>query len=108
MKNSITIANLEAVIKRINEATGAALTPYTKGENGEITANAYNYHLSQSYGGYSLHRMASSGSGTSDVFSCGHVSKKELYSLMFAFIAGMEEGEFQLGRHYHKTGSINK
>jgi hypothetical protein len=46
--------------------------------------------LSGAYGGVALHRMYNAGGGVSDVFGSGHMSKRELYGRMHAFIRGME------------------
>ena len=49
-----------------------------------------NYHISQANGGYSLHRVASNewGDMHDDVFSCGHIPKRDLYNRMWAFYCG--------------------
>ena len=91
--NTITKADLQATIDRINRMTGSFLEPYTKeGEvpNQTYKANIGNYHLSGAYGGYALHRMETSGGGIMDVLAVGHVSKRELYNLMHAFIRGID------------------
>ena len=90
MKTQITLANLEAVVLRINKMTGNPETSWTKNADGRHTANIGNYHLDGAYGGYALHRMQSVGGGVQDVFRIGHVSKRELYHQMFAFVAGIE------------------
>jgi hypothetical protein len=86
MKQQVTQAQLQAVVDRINRITGSPMTPYTDGK-----INIGNYHLSGAYGGYSLHRMVNAGAGSDDILSCGHVSKRELLSLMFAYIQGLSE-----------------
>lgn len=90
MSTRITLANLEAVVDRINRQTGSPATSYTRAEGQRPEANIGNYHLSQCYGGVSLHRMENSGGGVSDVLRIGHVSKRELYTAMHAFISGLE------------------
>jgi hypothetical protein len=55
-----------------------------------MTANVGNYHLSHAYGGVSLHQMSNLGGGVRDVFSCGHVPKRNLCDRMFAFLAAKE------------------
>ena len=94
MKNKITRKNLEAVVLRINEMTGNPVAAYTKSADGKYVANVGNYHLDGAYGGYALHRMQSTGGGIQDVFRIGHVSKRELYNSMFAFIEGIEAAKF--------------
>ena len=91
--NTITKAELQATVDRINRITGSSLEPYTK--TGEVPhqtykANIGNYHLSGAYGGFALHRMDTDGGGITDVLRVGHVSKRELYNLMHAFIRGLE------------------
>jgi hypothetical protein len=91
--NTITKANLQAVVDRINRTKGSPMEPYTKtGEvpNQKYTANIGNYHLSGAYGGHALHRMDTDGGGVRDIFGKGHVSKRELYNLMHAFLRGID------------------
>lgn len=52
MSERITESNLKALVRRINEATGAAIEPYTKQADGRYKANIGNYHLDIAYGGY--------------------------------------------------------
>lgn len=87
----VSIKTLEAIVARINRMTGSPMEPYTRGPRG-LVANVGNYHLSGAYGGYALHRMSNDGGGVSDVLRSGHVPKRELRDLMFAFIEGLERG----------------
>ena len=84
----ITKDILDRVVTRINDMTGNVDEPWTKSDSGQIQANIGNYHLSGAYGGYSLHQITEGG-GVRDVLSCGHVSKRELYNRMHAFIEGL-------------------
>ena len=79
----ITEKQLQSTADRINTVGGHPLEPYTGNK-----PNALNYHLSFAYGGVSLHQMGA-GSGTRDVFSCGHVPKRALYDLMHAYLSGL-------------------
>jgi hypothetical protein len=88
----ISRSNLEAVVKRLNIMTGNSIDPYTKDKNGNFIANIGNYHLSGAYGGVSLHRMSTDGGGVSDVFRCGHVTKRDLYDRLHAYLNGIERG----------------
>lgn len=90
--NRVTTAHLHAIVARINKMTGMPLQPYASGANGKYEPQAGCYHLSQAYGGYALHRMSTTAgcTGVSDVLSRGHMPKKELAELMYAFIRGME------------------
>ena len=93
--NRITTAHLNAIVERINTMTNSPQTPYTIGSSGKYEPQAGCYHLSQAYGGYALHRMSLSAgcTGISDVLSRGHMPKRELAELMYAFIRGMEVGK---------------
>ena len=84
--NTITIKFLQAQVDRINRTVGAPMAPYADG-----AANIGNYHLSGAYGGYALHRMENIGGGVSDVFRCGHLTKRELSVRISAFLCGIEE-----------------
>lgn len=85
----ITMNDLNNVVKRINIITNSPIEPYTKKENKYI-ANIGNYHLDGAYGGWALHRMQTIGGGIEDIINVGHVSKKELYMLMQAYIRGLQ------------------
>ena len=89
----ITQKDLETVARRINLITGSPTDSYLKGEDGQYKAQIGNYHIDYAYGGASLHRMESNGGSVSDVLRCGHVTKKDLYNLMQAYIAGIESKE---------------
>ena len=86
----ITIKDLNAVCERLNRITGSPLVGYVKGEDGKYQSQVGNFHISQAYGGYSLCRMANEAGGVSDVFYSGHVSARDLYNQMQAFIRGIE------------------
>ena len=87
----ITESFLEAVCLRINRAIGMPHAPYEKKGDRHV-AQIGNYHISHAYGGVCLHRMHNAGGGVSDVFGCGHVTKRELADRMFAFLKGVEAG----------------
>jgi hypothetical protein len=87
----ITQRDLEAVVKRINSITNNPESPWTRNkETGLNIASIGCYHLSGAYGGVSLNQMASDGGGVRDVFRCGHITKRDLYERMQAFITGLE------------------
>ena len=86
----ITNKDLVDACKRINQITGANPEPYTKGSDGKYRANIGTYYIDGAYGGKALHKMVSEGGGVSDVFGCGHITKRELYERMHAFIRGIE------------------
>lgn len=85
----IKLDYLESLVRIINKRTNSPETPWNK-EGDKIKANIGNYHLDGAYGGYSLNRMTTEGGGVNDVLSCGHVSKRDLYNRLRAFIDGLE------------------
>jgi hypothetical protein len=86
MTNRVTEKQLQAIVDRINRITNSPAEPYINGK-----AQIGNYHLSHAYGGVSLHRMHNDGGGVSSPLSIGHVTKRELQNLMYAFICGLNE-----------------
>ena len=80
----ITDKNLQAVVDRINRITGSPEN--YRSEDGSTSIG--HYCLDGAYGGVSLHRTANDGGGVNDVLSCGHVTKRQLYELMHAWIRG--------------------
>lgn len=91
MSNRVTTAQLEAIVQRINKLTNSPEKPYAD-VNGKYVPQANCYHLSQAYGGYALHRMSATEgcTGVNDVLSRGHMPKRELAELMWAYIRGIE------------------
>jgi len=83
----ITTTQLKAVIGRINKQTKSPEKPYV-----DHVAQIGSYHLSAAYGGYSLHRIVSADGGISDVLNCGHVSKRDLFKMLLAYIEGLNDG----------------
>lgn len=93
MSQRITEKDLEAVVTRINRITNSPLESWTKQDSGKYKANIGNYHISYAYGGVSLNRMNNESGGVTTPLNCGHVSKRELYDLMQAYISGLTEKE---------------
>ena len=89
MGNRITIKDLERIVLRLNNITDSPIEPYTKQPGGKLKANIGNYHLDGAYGGWKLVQMSTDGGGIIDVLSCGFVSKRELYQLIYSYILGI-------------------
>lgn len=90
----VTDKQLQAIVDRINRMTGSPIKPWSRPvESGPLVSNVGNYHLDHAYGGVSLCRMSNRQGGVSNVLSIGHVPKRELEGLMFAFIKGLEARE---------------
>jgi hypothetical protein len=88
MTTRINRTHLDAKAATLNSMTKSPSEPY-RTVDGKLTANVGNYHISRAYGGYCLHRMCNESGGVSDVFSCGHVSARELAGLMSAYMSGL-------------------
>ena len=85
MTTRITEAMLQSRVDRLNKLTNSPAQPYTNGK-----ANIGNFHLSHAYGGVCLHRMCTDGGGVTAPLIGGHVSKRELYDALCAFISDIE------------------
>lgn len=86
----ITNAHLEGIINHLNRITGMPAKPYeTVGD--KIEPQAGSYHLSFD-GGVALHRMSLTPgcTGVSTPLHSGHVTKRELYDQICAYIYGIE------------------
>ena len=83
-----TQKQLELLCARINAAQQSPAQPYER-IDGSLVGQIGNYHLSGAYGGVSLHKTMTTGGGVRDVFGCGHVTKRELYNRMSAYLAGV-------------------
>lgn len=94
MSDRITIDRLRRQCDRLNRITGQPTESYIREddgtEHGRFVAQVGNYHLSQAYGGVSLHQMVSTSGAVRDVLSLGHCPKRELFDRMLAFIEGIE------------------
>lgn len=86
-----TPAHLESLVARINSLTNSPTQPYSE-VNGKFSPNANCYHLDYAYGGVMLVRMSSTPgcTGISTPLGTGHISKRDLYERMTAFVRGLE------------------
>ena len=83
----ITNAHLQSMCDTINRLTGSPMTYLN--EYNQI--NVGHYHISGAYGGVNLAQVVNSNVGERDVVSCGHISKRDLYDRMYAYIRGIED-----------------
>ena len=83
---------LDTLANQINTATSSPTSAYTR-INDRNVANIGNYHISSTYGGYTLHRMMNADGGVVDILGCGYIPKRELFNLMRAYLAGIERGD---------------
>ena len=84
-----TRKQLEFLCERINNAKKTPLAPYER-IDGSLVGQIGNFHLNGAYGGVSLHQTMNEGGGVRDVFSCGHVTKRDLYNRMSAYLVACE------------------
>ena len=84
-----TQKQLEFLCERINSAKKTPAKPYER-IDGSLVGQIGNYHLSGAYGGVCLHQTMNEGGGVRDVFSCGHVTKRDLYQMMRAYLVACE------------------
>lgn len=78
-----TQKQLEFLCERINSAKKTPPAPYDDKLIG-------NFHLSGAYGGVCLHQTMNESGGVRDVFGCGHVTKRDLYNRMSAYLVACE------------------
>jgi len=88
----ITRAQLDYLVSKINKQLNRPEEPYSKDAAGRYKANIGNFHISGAYGGVSLEETCTDGGGVTSTFRCGHVSKRELYTRLVAFLDGIEAG----------------
>ena len=82
----ITDKDLQAVVDRINRTTGSPAA--YRDADGTIACR--HFSISHAYGGVSLHRTSNTSGGVADVFGCGHITKRDLYERMHAYLRGIE------------------
>ena len=76
----ITIKMLEKQVNNLNKSVGHKNASYS-----EIGS----YVLDYAYGGISLHKYVNANGAISDVLGCGHITKRDLFNRIYAFIAGI-------------------
>ena len=85
---------VRAIMQRITEKMLRARVAYLnqlKGFDKPKYSEIGSYTLDYAYGGVSLHRYINEHGAIHDVFSCGHVPKRELYNRLNAFISAISE-----------------
>jgi len=84
-----TQKQLDFLCKRINIAKKTSAKPYER-IDGSLVGQIGNFHLHGGYGGVCLHQTMNEAGGVRDVFSCGHVTKRDLYNRMSAYLVACE------------------
>ena len=96
MSQQIKKENLERQIAHINKILNRPETPWRRDEQGKLHANVGNFHLDSAYGGYRVEEMRGEKGGVRNVLGIGYVSKRELWSMLDAFMLGIEYGKNQV------------
>jgi hypothetical protein len=86
--NRITKKLLVARIETINSILGLPATPYTLHEDGTRSVNQGVFILTQAYGGYGVGKMSEEGGTWSAIWN-GHITARDAYERLSAFIAGL-------------------
>lgn len=87
MLERVTKQNLQAVVDRINTMTRSPMQPWQRQGN-LLVANVGNYHLDPFYDEFSLVRVRNEDGDVDQII--GLLSKRDLYSHLIAFIAGLQ------------------
>ena len=80
----ITTKDLATIVTYLNNISGFS-------DINGVTVGAY--RLDYAYGGVSLYRYVNDAGGVSDVFKCGHVTKRDLFYRIAAYIEGLHKNE---------------
>ena len=84
----ITKKQLENKVEYLNEITGNEVEPW-KRIDGKNIASVGTYYLDGAYGGYKLVKIVNTGGGVTSI-THGYISKRELASLIDAYISGIQ------------------
>jgi hypothetical protein len=86
--NRISKKLLQSRIDTINSILGLPATPYTLHEDGTRSVNQGVFILTQAYGGYGVGKMSEEGGTWSAIWN-GHITARDAYERLSAFIAGL-------------------
>lgn len=82
----ITEKDLKIAVARLNKLTNSPETYF----NAERKTNVGHFCLDFADGGIRLQRVCNESGGVQVIFSCGYTTKRALYDLIHAYIAGYE------------------
>ena len=85
----ITQRHLDSLCERINSAHKTPAAPYARIDD-KLIGQVGNFHISGAYGGVCLHQIANESGAARDVFSCGYITKRDLYNRMRAYLVACE------------------
>lgn len=94
MTQRVTITTLRAVCNTLNRRAGFPDgTKLWQRIGDKNVATIGMYYIDGAYGGWALHKIHNEGGGISDPFRNGHMSARELYNLMWAYMEGLADAE---------------
>ena len=85
----ITSKHLIGQVNRLNKVTNSPLEPNSV-KNGVKSANIGHYYIDIGYVGVSLERIVKANGAAEDIFRNGHMSKRQLYDRIDAYLLGIE------------------
>ena len=91
MTKRITNAQLEFVVRQINEALGQATEPYVRDADGKFRCVAGVYTIGGAYGGVRIERIANDAGGVSTITN--YDTKRVTYDYARAMLAGIYEAQ---------------
>ena len=92
MSNRITRAMLDRQVEALNRQAGTPETAWTRAEDGTLTANIGNYHLSGGYGGWQLQQVVNINGGVRTI-TLGFRSKREMAEMIRVYSVGMYDAK---------------
>lgn len=88
----ITQHMLEKQVEFLNKITNNSPVPFIR-RDGENVSVIGHYHIDGAYGGVALHQFANESGAVHDIFGSGHMSKRELYYRIRAFMEGYRQAQ---------------
>lgn len=79
-RRPVTEGQLAQLVLQANINAGTPLAHHVQGK-----AQVGHYCLSYAYGGVALHQIKSEGGSVRDVFGMGHMTKRELFHLLWSW-----------------------
>lgn len=89
MSDRISMKQLDQLCTILNRWNGSDGPLWTR-EGNENHATIGAYYIDGAYGGVALYQMVTDGGGVTDVLSCGHTTKRDLYNRIRAFMIGID------------------
>jgi len=89
MTYRITELDLQGVVDTLNKITGHPKDAWTKDDKGLYHSVIGCYVLSHAYGGVELQQICTDGGGVDTPLGSGHITKRELYGKMHAYMNGL-------------------